>query len=321
MIILHIIILLLFFQSTTPVLLKKVTKKSVPIHIQLVSAEQKKQQKPREKAKLDTKKITNNKKVNKKISETQPQKKSATITRATNDDKIIKESVTTEDTKKQQEIIDNKAIKTDKAPKNKTTTEEVTSIDKNNLEDKTQSQTIKHDNYPNYFDKHQAITVNEEYDNESANEDEYEDEDESEELAGFENLYRNQYNKKLINYNQENMDKILAEPPVFDDILYVSESKAKQHLIEPSAPQLPLEIINNINKNNLENSWQVVVTLYVDKHGKVLTNPPPFIKPLQSSDNPLIDNNALQYVTSLHFQPFIKNDKAVVAEVELLVKY
>ncbi len=290
--------------------LQQVKKKSSPIHIQLISADKN--------TEISKKPQLDNQTINIKKTKTQPNKalplKKSNTNKINNDDiieKIIASNLDIDKDNKKQSEIYNKDIKNDEIIKNLIEKAESFAMSENNLRQQNPSQ-------------NRAINsnVDEENENEGANEDNTNNEnnknyENNEELTGFESLYRTQNNQKSININQEKMDKSFTETPVFDDILYVSEMQAEQHLIEPPPPQLPIEII----KKYPQQPWQVVVTLYVDKHGNVLNQPKPFIKPLQSSGNQLIDENALQYAISLRFQPFIKNDKAVVAEVELAVRY
>ncbi len=307
------IFLLLFAQSSTPVWLQKITKKSSAIYIELLSAQQENSQKstppPKNKSELINKpQLENTQTINTNIQsittiEKKPQEKSAVLTSDINTDDFIEEIINNNQEENKQEEINKQPIE------NLPTTEETPQIDDNNSQNFANNDFNENNNSQNELNNNQLINVDEEYENEDANED-------SGDISGFETMYRTQYNEKTVNINQENINKNFTDVPVFDDILFVSESKAKQHLIKPSPPQLPLEVMNNSQQ-----SWQVVITLYVDKNGNVLNQPKPFIKPLQSSGNPLVDENALQYVTSLHFKPFIKNNKAVVAEVELLVRY
>lgn len=336
MIFLHVIILL-FFQSKTPVLLKKMPKKSAPIHVELVSVNKennsKNTSKSRKKSEVDNKKIAHKKKnsdKNKIIEKTVKVKaekskeksvkntvKKETIKIDANKQEVIKNKEKTSD-----EIIENLIAKAESYEKNHNhLANQNTSqlIEKNNIDEENENENESEDDENENETKNKSekknLENNKHENKNNENENNKNENGNNKNLAGFEKIYRNQFNQKSIDINAENSKDNLTETPVFDDILYVSTIQAEQHLIEPQPPQLPPKLSNN------RQTWQVVVTLYVDKHGNVLTQPKPFIKPLQSSGNPLIDENALQYVTLLRFQPFVKHDRAVVAEIELLVKY
>ncbi|MBS9780466.1 MAG: energy transducer TonB [Moraxellaceae bacterium] len=320
----HMVVLLLFFKSNSQNWYKQVTNKSDPIYIEFISAKKTNSSTTKiqaiNKQQVKDKKHVNKKIASKKENEVKLEKKSANVTTNTKNNQIKEEVITIDESVEDSNIDTNQEIKTDKQSLT-TETEKKLEVKKNNtannyLNNQTKPQVIKYNsanknnNYKKYFANYPPINVDEENENEGENEDNVE-------LAGFENLYRSQYNERTIDYNKNNKANDFIEPVVFDDIIFVVNAQAEKHLIERLPAQLPMNVVHN----NAQKRWQVIVTFYVDKHGNVLTQPIPFIKPLHSSGNRLVDENALQYVRLLRFQPFIKNNKAVVAEVEFLVSY
>ncbi len=161
-------------------------------------------------------------------------------------------------------------------------------------------------------------------DNEVKN-NEAEDENEN---KGFEAFYREQNRYQTFVYGENANEEAMPDIPVFSDLLYVSEKQALKHLLEPLRPKLPPQLIKkqstkerSTKEQSAQQQWRVIVVLYVDKQGNVMDNPRPHIRPELSSDNPLIDENALQLVRELKFKPFSKNGKSIVAEVELPLQY
>ncbi len=157
-------------------------------------------------------------------------------------------------------------------------------------------------------------------DNEVKNNEADDDENEN---KGFEAFYREQNRYQTFVYGENFNEEAMPDIPVFADLLYVSEKQALKHLLEPLQPKLPSQLIKkqSTKKQSAQQQWRVVVVLYVDKQGNVMDNPQPRIRPELSSDNPLIDENALQLVRELKFKPFSKNGKSIVAEVELPLQY
>ncbi len=317
---LHLVIFLLFAQASPPTWLQQATSNVSAIHVELVSASNKDSTESQTKVtaitppKLDNKQVTD-KKISNKTNTVQAEKKSAGVT----DNNQTKKEINTADKTKKQKVSKKKSPNTEKDKVlDKATVQNIQNSENKNSKKKGEKQTKSQNKSINDLNKnqqtqvnnHQLVDIDEKHENEGENEDNVD-------TAGFQRMYRNQSHQKTMNYNEKNIDKNVANVPVFADMLYVSEKKAEQHLIKkPSLPQLPVEI-----SNDKQHPWQVVVTLYVDKHGKVLKRPEPFIKQLQSSGNWLVDEYTLQYVNSLRFKPFKKNNKLVVAEVELLIKY